>query len=227
MYRKPVGVSILTNGARLEYLKSCVFSFLSNNFYRPLVISVFNNGSTDGTREWLQNLPEVYGVTWRVSNSEKDLGCAAGTNRAHDLVSDMEFVLHLESDFRHLTETESGIGKLWLRDALVMLDDGLADYIYLRRMRSDQEMAMHWFHQWRSKIVETKNQFQRCDGFWYSNNPAIFRMSALLKSKTLPLNEKIDGLKGTPNWSLPELSTPHPTKAWLWGYGEGMFVHDG
>jgi hypothetical protein len=166
-------------------------------------------------------------VEWRVVRVEKDLGCAVGTNRSIEMVKDCEWQLHLESDFRHLSEFESGIGKLWMEQATGLIESGLADYIYLRRMRDDREMAMHWFHQWKERITEVRGEFQHCVDFWWSNNPSVFKTQALYDCKTLPLNEKFDGVKGTAGWSLPELSAPRPTRTWMWGYGEGMFVHDG
>jgi glycosyltransferase involved in cell wall biosynthesis len=226
---KPIGISILTNGNRSRFLTNCVSSLLENSFTRPIIIGIMDNGSTDDTPSVCRELvrSNYYGIEWRLQRSEIDRGCAWGTNVAHNLVKDTEFVLHIESDFRHLSELESGIGKLWLREALALLETRLADYIYLRRFRNDSEMSTHWFHQWKQKIVEVRGQFQRCDGFWYSNNPSIFRIQALYDCRTLPLNEKLDGIKGTPNWSRPELSAPHPTRTWFWGYGEGMFIHDG
>lgn len=229
MYDRAVGVSILTNGGRSEYLDRCVKSVLENCFTRPLVIGIFDNGSHDDTPFICRKFCEFnyYGIKWRVKRSDMDLGCARGTNESIKLVEDMEYVLHLESDFRHLSESESGIDKLWMKQAVELLETGLADYIYLRRMRSNQEMAMHWFQKWKEKIIEVRGPFQYCENFWWSNNPSLFRVKAMYDCYTLPLNEKLDGPKNSSNWSRPELEAPRPTKAWLWGFGEGMFVHDG
>ena len=76
MYCEPVGVDVLTNSNRCEYLRVCIDSFLKNCYARPLVIGIFDNGSTDDTSEYLKSLPKVYGVTWRVKRSPADLGCA-------------------------------------------------------------------------------------------------------------------------------------------------------
>lgn len=226
---KPIGVSILTNDCRSNFLSTCVQSLLSNCFMRPLIIGIFDNGSIDNTPDISKQFraSKYYGIEFRYERIEKDMGCAVGTNRSIEMVSDCEFQIHLESDFRHLSESESGIGKLWTKQAVKLLESGSADYIYLRKMRDNNEMSMHWFHQWKEKIIEVQGQFQHCKDFWWSNNPSIFRTKALYDCKTLPLNERLDGAKGTPNWSKPELSTPRPTRAWLWGYGEGMFIHDG
>ena len=233
MYDKKLGVSILTNGSRLTMLQKCIGSFLSFSFYRPVEICVFSNGSTDGTVKWLEEWtkspdnPWKYGVTFRFESSATDLGCAAGTNKSIEMVRDTDFHIHIESDFLHLSPEQSGIGRMWVRDAINLLESGDADYLYLRKLRDDTEKAMHWFEQWRTKIVEERPPFKRVEGFWWSNNPSIFRMSAMLKSGTLPLRSDLDGAKGTKNWSVPELSAPRPTKAWMWGFGEGMFTHEG
>ena len=109
--RMPVGVSILTNGARRAALERCVGSLLANCYYRPLVIGIYSNGSTDDTIDWLDDLPDVYGVKWRLDVSMTDRGCAYGTNRSIEGVSQCELQIHLESDFELLTPEESGVDK--------------------------------------------------------------------------------------------------------------------
>ncbi len=96
---KTVGVSILTNGSRRKYLEQCISSFLTNCYYRPLVIGVYSNGSTDDTVDFLGDLPETYGVEWRTVDSATDGGCAKGTNASIALVSDCEYQIHLESNY--------------------------------------------------------------------------------------------------------------------------------
>jgi len=226
MYDKPVGVSVLTNGTRLEYLKACVSSLVHNCYYRPLVVGIFDNGSTDGTRKWMAGLPATYGVEWRVERSEGDLGCAAGTNRACALVRDCEFALHLESDFEHLPQEITGEDKLWLRRAVTFMDDEGANYLYLRRMVDERDLAMHWWSQWMEKIegADGSGRYMRCPGFWWSNNPHLRRNEALYANGTLPLSEALDGPKGTPGWSKPELSAKRPHGTWIHHWG--IFVHE-
>jgi len=226
---KSIGISILTNGNRSGLLLRCVESFLSGCHYRPLVIAVFDNGSTDDTPIVCGKLPKQddYGIMWRFSRSEIDLGCAAGTNAAHEMVGDCEYAIHLESDFEHLPESESGISPMWLREAIGFLDSGQCDYLYLRRMRTPQERAIHWFDQWKARYTRQVGPYQCCPGFWWSNNPSLRRVKALYDCKTLPLDVTKDGGKGTVNWSRPELETAKPTLAWLYGDGQGMFVHRG
>ena len=221
---EPVGVSILTNGNRLSRLQKCIDSLLANCSYRPLVIGIHNNGSTDDTFDYLQDLPVIDGIEWRTSHSDVDSGCAKGTNRSIDLVSDMKLQLHIESDFEHLTESESGIDPSWLHRAVDFLQSGKCHYLYLRRMRNEREAQVHWWDQWMPQIAYSKEEYLKCNGFWWSNNPSLFNFGELKKAKILPLNEKIDGGKGTENWSQPELCAGAPPKAHLHQWG--MFVHE-
>jgi len=222
--KKPVGIAILTNGQRLDYLKVCIESFLSNCYYRPLVIGVCDNGSTDTTREWMEAYKPPYGVEWRIDGYTSDRGCARGTNQSIELVTDCEFVLHLESDFEHLPEKYSGEDKMWLHRAIDFMQSGECDYLYLRRMVNEHDIFQHWWSQWMNRISTVTGKYMKCDEFWWSNNPTLFRMKALYDSKTLPLNASVDGQKGTAGWSKPELETPKPPNAWIHKWG--LFVHE-
>jgi len=222
--RKRVGVSILTSGARREALERCVSSLLSGCLYRPLVIGVYNNGSTDDTEDFVTALPETYGVQWRAIHSDVDQGCAHGTNRSIELVSDCECQIHLESDFEHLSPEESGDDGMWMYRAVDLLESGDCDYLYLRRMRDEAEAGMHWWDQWMPKVTEESGSHLRCPTFWWSNNPSIFRLSAMLASGVLPLDQSKDGPKGTAGWSRPELDAARPPNAWLHRWG--VFVHE-
>ena len=219
-----IGVSILTNGARLDSLQACVSSFLNNCHYRPLVIGIYDNGSTDGTAEWLDSLCPSYAIEWRFDGADSDRGCAAGTNASIALVRDCELSLHLESDFRCLTPEESGVDKMWLHRAVGLLGSGDCDFLYLRRMVDEREMMAHWWSQWMSQVVEERGEFLHVPGFWWSNNPSLFRTKALLGRGTLPLAEDRDGAKGTPGWSIPELEAASPPNTWISRWG--MFVHE-
>jgi len=228
IYDSPIGFSILTNGNRLSQLQSCLGSILTHCYYRPLVFGILNNGSTDGTREWLDSWvvgnPWKYGVTFRVQHIDKDMGCAAGTNAACELVMDCEFAIHVESDFEHLSPEESGEDRLWLRRAAEFMQRVKGNYLYLRRMTGEKEMFMHWWDQWMSKIEDNKGRYLSCPNFWWSNNPALRRNKALYDGGTLPLDITKDGPKGSPGWSQPELITKAPGRAWIHQWG--LFIHD-
>ena len=236
MYSYPVGISVLTNSNRLGQLQTCLGSILTHCYYRPLVFGIFNNGSTDGTKEWLsewvpaKDNPWKYGVTFRVQHSDTDRGCAAGTNAACELVRDCEFAIHVESDFEHLSPEESGEDRLWLRRAIEFMQKAGGNYLYLRRMTGEKEMMMHWWSQWMSRIRSEEERsngvrsYLSCPNFWWSNNPALRRNKALYDGGTLPLDETKDGPKGSTEWSRPELETKAPGMAWIHKWG--LFVHD-
>ena len=225
MHEESVGVSILTNGARLEALKACVLSLLANCYYRPLKIAVFNNGSTDKTHEWcLENMRGGYALDWVYDCSETDLGCAQGQNKAAELVRDCKYVLHLESDFEHLPEALSGQDKLWLHRAIEFMEQGECDYLYLRRMVNEKEAAMHWWARWMPQIDREEGPYLRCPDFWWSNNPHLRRNEAIYEAGCLPMDVSHDGPKGTENWSRPELENAHPPNVWIHRWG--VFVHE-
>ena len=221
---RPIGVSILTNSDRLEFLKGCIGTFLANCYFRPLIIGIHDNGSTDGTLDYLKNLPDVYGVTWRVHVSPQDIGCAKGTNRAIELVADCEYSLHIESDFHHLTPDESGVDKFWLHRAVQFMDSTECDYLYLRRMRDEREMVMHFWSQWMPGVTDERDEYLKRPGFWFSQNPHLRRNSALLESGTLPMIEFDDDHKGKPNWNQAEMKAPGPPNPWIHRWG--VFVHE-
>jgi len=225
MAKSAIGISILTNGNRLGYLQSCLSSFFSNCAYRPLVVSVFDNGSTDDTALWLSRHPDIYGVKWRVESVKEDIGCAAGTNKSIEMVNDCEYVLHLESDFEHLISDLTGEDKMWLHRAVEFLQSGEGcDYLYLRRMINEQDIFQHWWSRWMIKIDKEVDRYLRCPGFWWSNNPTLFKVSSIYEAGTLPLNVLRDGKKGTESWSKPELEAKLPRNAWIHKWG--LFVHE-
>lgn len=226
MYDKPIGVSILTNGKRMIQLQECVRSFLFNCYYRPLVFGIFDNGSTDGTRGLMEELVKsgIYGVEWRIHSATGDMGCAEGTNRSIEMVNDCKYIIHLESDFLHLPQRLSREDKLWLRRAVEFMETGECDYLYLRRMVDEKDIFLHWWSQWMDKVDKEQGKYLRCPGFWWSNNPTLFRAEAMWVTGTLPLDVKKDGVKGTPGWSKPELEAPRPTRAWIHRWG--LFVHE-
>ena len=211
----------------MSKLKETLDRFLSYCYYRPLVIGIFNNGSTDDTKQWLYQLQASdppYGVTYKIEQSDVDLGCAEGTNRACGLVRACEFAIHLESDFYPLSNEQSGEDKLWLRRAIEFMQTVDCNYLYLRRMVGEWEMMAHYWSQWMPRITEQRGKYLNCPDFWWSNNPAIRRNEALYKNGTLPLDVTKDGPKGTPAWSQPELTTKAPGRTWIHQWG--LFIHD-
>jgi len=221
-----VGLSILTNGKRLDNLQTCVSSFLTNCYFRPLVVAVFDNGSKDDTFSWLQERKANpgYAIGWRIERSERDVGCAAGVNRVSRMVDDCDYVVHVESDFRHLPFSITGVDGYWLHRALDFMQDEDCDYLYLRRMMTERDIAQHWWAQWFARVTRIEGDYIDCPSFWWSNNPHLRLNRAIWDAGCLPLDESIDGPKGSVGWSKPELSAPKPSRPWIHKWG--LFVHE-
>jgi hypothetical protein len=151
------------------------------------------------------------------------MGCAYGTNASIEMVNDCEFQIHIESDFIHQPEHMTGADKFWLHRAVEYMQKSKCDYLYLRRMENEHDIFMHWWSQW-MPLLEGDGEFMRCNGFWWSNNPTLFRTKALVDAGTLPLNISIDGQKGEPGWSQPELQAKKPPNAHIHRWG--MFMHE-
>lgn len=225
MYTEPVGVSILTNGERCGTLQLCISSLLHGCAYRPLVIGIFNNGSTDDTESYLTHgLPKAHGIVWRTGHATTDLGCSQGTNGAIALVDDCEYALHLESDFIHCTERETGVDRNWMGRALAFMGTGVCDYLYLRRMRDENEMAAHFWSQWMPRVIRAEGEYLCCPRFWWSQNPHLRRNEALRMSGTIPVPEMPADYKGSPTWNQSEMCVPPPPNTWIHRWG--MFFHD-
>jgi glycosyltransferase involved in cell wall biosynthesis len=225
MNKEPVGISILTNGARLSYLSTCLDALLSYCYYRPLLIGIHDNGSTDDTPQYIQNLPNIYGVKWMAVRSDEDVGCSIGTNIACELTRECKYSIHLESDFIHIHPDESGYDKMWLHRAIEFMESGECDYLYLRRMRDQNEMMMHFWSQWMPKITEQKESYLKCPDFWFSQNPHLRNNDVIYSAGTLPMPEFQNDNKQNMNvWNKSEMSCVKPPNPWIHKWG--MFVHE-
>src|SRR4029079_18265248 len=76
---EPSVCAIIVTFNRVKLLERCVNALLTQT-RRPDKILVVDNGSTDGTREWLQSRPEVEFITQ--SNEGSAGGFATGIRRA-------------------------------------------------------------------------------------------------------------------------------------------------
>lgn len=100
-YDKPEFVSILTFD-RLNLTKKAVESVLEHSV-RDVKMVFFDNGSSDGTLEYLAQLREDYSSRVTVMGSETNLGIAAGRNRVFRHVistygDQFNWVLNLDND---------------------------------------------------------------------------------------------------------------------------------
>lgn len=76
-----VSVIILTHN-KLEYTRICLPSLLATD-YAPWELIVVDNGSTDGTQEWLHSFSKTTaekGVSLRVIMNDHNIGCSTARN---------------------------------------------------------------------------------------------------------------------------------------------------
>jgi glycosyltransferase involved in cell wall biosynthesis len=226
MMNEPVGISILTNGERLPRLAACVSSILGGTSYRPLIVAVHDNGSVDGTSEWLREVSSVEppGVEWRVGRSETDMGVSVGTNRAMDMVSDCGWAMHVESDFELLPPELSGWDVGWLDSALRWMSSEGCDYLYLRRIVDEREVRAHWWWRWPGRVARFEGPFCEVPGFWWSNNPHLRNDRALRRAGVVPIPERDGENKRSSFWSLSEARAKAPPNPAV--TVPGLFVHE-
>ena len=78
---------------RLEYTKQALESLFNS---KEVEIFIIDNGSTDGTQEWLYSQP--WGVAWNVFYNMKNLGIAGAMNQFLALTQEAEFVGKVDND---------------------------------------------------------------------------------------------------------------------------------
>ncbi len=102
-----VSVMVLTYN-NLELTKACLQSLMQDSEYSNLELIVFDNGSTDGTREYLEELQKGTANLTAIL-SETNLGFAAGNNKAAEKATG-EYLVFLNND--------TVVSKGWVRDML-------------------------------------------------------------------------------------------------------------
>lgn len=93
---RPVPVLLVTHN-RLEYTKRALHSILKKPGM-DVAITIVDNASTDGTREWLSGIKLQYGRVVQVSLSQKNLGLAKVMNRFFQAYSSYPFVVKVDND---------------------------------------------------------------------------------------------------------------------------------
>lgn len=95
---KPPKIAIFTlTKDRLEYTK-VMFDSLKKAGY-PFTWFVIDQGSTDGTVEWLKTLPKTKSITYKFTFNETNKGISLGSNQALDLIGDKyDYILKIDND---------------------------------------------------------------------------------------------------------------------------------
>ena len=102
MDKKPNLISILTLN-RLELTKKTTDSILENSFEDNTKIIFFDNGSTDGTLEYLNKVQKKYYKTVKYLKSDNNIGVAGGRNRVFRYAintygTNFNWILSLDND---------------------------------------------------------------------------------------------------------------------------------
>jgi GT2 family glycosyltransferase len=78
---------------RLEYTKLALESLFNS---KGVDIYIIDNGSTDGTQDWLYSQP--WGVAWNITFNKSNLGIAGAMNQFMALTQGAEFVGKVDND---------------------------------------------------------------------------------------------------------------------------------
>ncbi len=126
----PVTIVILTwNG--LAYTRACIESIRRHRAGIPFSLLVVDNGSTDGTREWLQNQPDI-----ELISNDANVGYVRGNNQALAHIPDTHDVLLLNNDTEVLQDD-------WLRVLSVTANRDEANGIVGCRLVNPQGITCH------------------------------------------------------------------------------------
>jgi len=108
---KTVDIALITWN-RLELTKKCISSLLEYTDY-PFHLSVVDNGSTDGTRDYLSDLFEK-GMINRILFFDKNVGVSPASNSIWDL-SSADYFLKIDNDIEFCR-------KGWLSEMIRIVD---------------------------------------------------------------------------------------------------------
>jgi len=106
---KEIDVCVVTYN-RLSYLQKCVWSIIAST-RRPYRIHVIDDGSTDGSREWLQYMKES-GKIFNYIFNEENLGSAGSLNKVIDSTETQYITVTFDDMYFHRGWDETVFGIL-------------------------------------------------------------------------------------------------------------------
>jgi Methyltransferase domain/Glycosyl transferase family 2 len=109
---RPVPVLLVTYN-RLEYSKRALESIVKNPGL-PVAVTIWDNGSWDGTREWVESLPFDNGIVAKYT-CDKNHGLAYAMNEFFKSRADYPFVAKVDND--------TVLPDNWLRDLMDVMTD--------------------------------------------------------------------------------------------------------
>ncbi len=99
-------VSVITRCYnRLEYTSMCIRSIRHLTDYEDYNHIIIDQGSTDGTKEWLNSLIKEGFYKLKIKNNEKNTGDAGGMLDGYKLVGeDCKYIMQFDNDCEVITE---------------------------------------------------------------------------------------------------------------------------
>ncbi|MFN3531094.1 MAG: glycosyltransferase [Candidatus Brocadia sp.] len=213
--RKPVSIIILTWNA-LEYTKKCIDSIQHHTNYLHEIIFV-DNGSTDGTVEYLRKLVKEY-PNYKLIENQENKGFAAGNNQGVSAASG-DYVMLLNNDVLVSDGWLEGLVESLERDEKIGMVGPITNSISGRQMvRNIPYTDEKGFHIFSQKIRKAYNgrltPRYRIAGF------------AILMRKAL--YEEVGGLDesfGTGNYEDDDLCLKVREKGYAIMVDESVFIH--
>ncbi len=213
--RPKVSIIMLTYNA-LDYTKKCVDSILQHTRI-PYEIIFVDNGSSDGTVEYLNELKEKFGHFKVILNS-KNRGFAGGNNQGAKRARG-EYLLFLNNDVLVSDNWLEGLVQALEKDPQIGMVGPVTNHISgLQRLANIPYKDENSFHQFAAKVFEiNKDQItprRRLAGF-----------CVLMPKK---LFEKVKGFDenfGTGNFEDDDLCVRVRQKGFALMVHEGVFIH--
>lgn len=190
---KPVGVCTTQNAVDIAYdmqiiipaynveayVQECVDSVLAQITSYRILVTIVNDGSTDGTGDILKRLPEKCGNIHLEIIEQENRGLTGARNRAMELLRG-RYIMFLDSDDVLPENTVENM----LRAACEMDADILQGGYYTFHEKSRKKVEVQpktltgfpWGKLYKYTVME---RFQFPEGYWFEDTPVSFLLAAM------------------------------------------------
>lgn len=160
------------------YLQECLDSVLHQDTSYQVLVTIVNDGSTDGTEAILKQLPEQHGNIHLETIHQENRGFSGARNRAMETLRG-QYVTFLDSDD---VLTENAV-ECMLRVAQEMDADILQGGYYKFKQSTEKQVVQPetltgfpWAKLYRYTVLK---QFQFPAGYWFEDTPLSFLLAAM------------------------------------------------